>query len=198
MSVKRFVAFCVENKRFSAAVSANLAALLGAIWWSIDANLLQADSAVEIEPLVTSVALMATLLGLNYVNEKIGKPLLRFKLEQCVAQPPGDEMLHGMSIELQNHSIYKCHIRRFYFTIPTQKSIYQLLRDGFTREYLKKFSLEPGQSFSFSVERNEVMGSKLSPDQFGDLIVEDDVGRTYVADQKNFKENLRALFQPKT
>lgn len=168
---------------------ANAAALVASFWWLVDSNFIHDSEYIEIEPIVCTLALIAALLGLNYVNDKIGRPLLRFKIQQCLTK---DE--RGISVELQNHSIYKCHIRRFFLTMPRTKEIYQILRDDFTNNVLGRISLEPGQSFSFNIEREVIMRAG-DVDEFQDLIAEDDIGRRFTASRRSVRGNLRALYQ---
>lgn len=68
-----------DNFRFLLAVIANILALVASIWWLIDSNW-KTGKSLEIEPIVSSIALTATLLGLNFVNNKLSRPLLKVKL----------------------------------------------------------------------------------------------------------------------
>jgi hypothetical protein len=148
---------------------------------------------MEIEPFVTFLALLAGLFGLNYINHKIERPELRFKLSRSVAALPNRDMITGVSIELQNHSIFKCHIKSFYFTVPSKKQIFQILGDGFSGKYLQNIELEPGQSFSFNITKNQISKFKGKITDLIDLVAEDEIERKFVASRKDVRDILISL-----
>ncbi len=97
-----------ENIRFSLAIFANVIALCASVWWLIASNF-NTGSNIEIEPIVTSLALTATLLGLNFVNDKLSKPHLKLKMEMAMTvNPVSGERLDGISLTAPRKSRVAC------------------------------------------------------------------------------------------
>ena len=182
-----------ENKRFALAIIANIFALMLAIYWLIHSNFLSDSVGIELEPIVTSITLMATLLGLNYVNDKLTRPDIRFHISMAIAQPPMGETMIGISIDIQNHSIQKLFISSFNIQLIGQDKILAIVRNGFSKVILGKIVLEPGQAFNLIIDKETIIDAGLKSSDIGDLIVTDQVGRKYISPAKIFRSHVNSL-----
>jgi hypothetical protein len=189
--------FVKDNKRFVSAITANGVALLLALYWLIDANILTDNQKIDLEPIVTSIALFATLLGLNYVNDKLTRPDIRFHISMVFAKLAKDEQLNGISIEIMNHSIRKVFIGSFSIKLKDQDNIITLVKNGFTRDILGRPTLEPGQSLTIILDKETVEQLKLTIENTGDFIVRDQVGRSYITPAGVLASHIGTLLQNK-
>lgn len=182
-----------ENFRFLLAALANLLALMASVWWLIDSNF-TGKEAMEIEPIVSTITLTATLLGLNFVNNKLSKPLLKIKLSISFAQSPLYGNMQGMNVTVENHSIFKTFIRQFQIELPQKNQVAALLYEGFTSQPLPKVILEPGQSFSFNVVKQNLHGDVKAIDEFGRFVVVTDVGHKFYVPAEEVRKQVGYLF----
>lgn len=190
--MKKVAIFVQENIRYILALIVNIIALILAIFWAIQSNWNTSEK-LELEPIVTSVGLTATLLGLNFVNNKLTKPLIKVRIENAVAQDGFNGLIHGIAVTVENHSILKTFIRNFKVEIPNKKEVVQFLYDGFTRQPLNRFALEPGQAFTFHITLKNLRKAPSNPDDYGDFLVTTDIGHTFSAPAKVFRLCLSAL-----
>ncbi len=186
--------FIQENKRYLLAIFANIVALCSSIWWLVDSNW-NSESSFEIEPIVTSVALVATLLGINFVNDKLSKPLLRVRMSNSIAQHPLKGLISGICITVENHSIMKAFIGKFQIHLPEQKEVIQFLYEGFTGQILPKVILEPGQAFSFNIVKVNLTGAPGNSNKYGDFIVTTDVGHEFTIPAKIVRPHITNLLK---
>lgn len=183
-----------ENFRFLLAALANVLALSASVWWLVDSNF-NDKNAIEIEPIVSTITLTATLLGLNFVNNKLSKPLLKIKLSISFAQSPIYGNMQGMNITVENHSIFKTFISQFQIEIPQKNQVTALLYGGFTSQVLPKVVLEPGQSFSFNVVKENIYGTVDSIEEFGRLVVKTDIGHKFYVSSDEVRRQIGYLFE---
>ncbi len=197
--MEKYITYIKENTRFSLAIAANTIALIASIWWLLDSNW-DAKNGVEIEPIVTCIALTATLLGLNFVNDKLTKPNLKIHMSMAMAQHPINGLIHGISVTVENHSMIKAFIRNFQVEIPQTKEILQFLYEGFTEQALGKIIIEPGQAYSFNISKKNISSDKVPKDsaEFGDFIVTTDIGHKFYVPAKIFQEHHSTLMTCKT
>ncbi|GGX62462.1 hypothetical protein [Saccharospirillum salsuginis] len=192
-----FIDFIKENARFVLAIIANVIALCVSIWWLIDSNW-KSGSDLEIEPIVSTVALTATLLGLNFVNDKLSKPNLKVSMSMAMAQHPTKGLMHGISVTVENHSIIKAFVKYFQVEIPEKKQVMQFLYEGFTGQPLSKVIVEPGQSFSFNIVKENMSGAPTDKYEYGDFVVSTDLGYKFSIPAKVFREHFSTLMKCKT
>lgn len=192
-----FIQFLKENIRYLLAVLANIFALIASIWWALDSNW-ETEKPIEIEPIVTCIALTATLLGLNFVNDKLSRPHLKVKLSISMAQHPEYGFSHGINVRVENHSLFKAFIDNFQVKLPEQNGVFQFLHEGFTREPLPKISIEPGQAFSFNIVKRNLTNAPIDAEKYGEFIVKTDVGHKFIVPAKIFQDHFRILMQHET
>ena len=185
--------FIRENIRFLFAVCANLVALVVAIIWAVDSNW-QTGAPLEMEPIVTSIALFATLLGLNFVNDKLTKPHIKVTLSISYAEHPIHGPMNGINIRLENHSVIKTFIKNFQAQLPESKQVLQFMWDGFTEARISNVTLEPGEAFSFNIVKKNFGASSRVVEKYGDFVVTTETGYQFVVPAKIFKEHLEILF----
>lgn len=181
-----------ENFRFLLAALANLLALIASIWWLVESNFSKQGN-IEIEPIVSTITLTATLLGLNFVNNKLSKPLLKIKLSISFAQSPIHGHMQGMNVKIENHSIFKTFISQFQIELPQKEQVAALLYEGFTSQLLPKVVLEPGQSFSFNVVEQNLSGAVNSINEFGRLVVKTDIGHKFYVPAEEVRKHIGYL-----
>ena len=186
-------AFTKDNIRFLLAITANIFALIASVWWFIDSNW-NSNKPIEIEPIVSSIALTATLLGLNFVNDKLTKPRIKVKLSISFAEIPLSGQKQGMNISIENHSIFKVFIRGFHIEYTNKELVAALLYEGFTGRLLQNITLEPGQEFSFNVVKDNLNGAPRDLKEYGNLVVITDVGHRFIVPAKIVREQLGYLF----
>lgn len=197
VSMEPFKQFIEDNFRFLLAAFANVIALIAAIWWVIDSNF-NSTGSVEIEPIVTTIALTATLLGLNFVNNKLSKPFLKVHMTMSMSQHPLKGLIHGISVTVENHSIIKAFIKNFQVQLPEEKQVMQFMYEGFTGQILPKVILEPGQAFSFNISKENISGAPENPESYGDFVVTTDVGHQFRVPDKVFRKHFTTLQKCKT
>jgi hypothetical protein len=190
--MKSYLVFVKENMRFSLAIFANSIALLAAFWWLIISNF-NTSQPIEMEPIVTCLALTATLLGLNFVNDKLTRPFIKVSLSTSMTEHPINGFMYGISVNLENHSMLKAFIKNFQVELPKTKQVMQFLNEGFTEQPLPKVILEPGQAYSFNIVRKNVDIPNLDISSFGDFVVTTDVGYKFIVPAKEFQDRLRVL-----
>tara|TARA_Y100001934_G_scaffold202864_1_gene239115 strand:- start:755 stop:1339 length:585 start_codon:yes stop_codon:yes gene_type:complete len=191
----KYIEFAKDNVRFVLALSANFIALILALYWMIDANFMSDDSDIELEPIVTSIALGATLLGLNYVNDKLTRPDIRFHLSMAMALSPEGKRMDGISVEIMNHSIQKLFISSFSIEIKNENKRVAIARNGFSREIISKPVLEPGQAFSLNIDKETVLKCGLTQENTGDFVVQDQVGRSYRTPVLSMAKHVKTLLE---
>lgn len=197
MSIEPYKQFVRDNFRFLLAAIANVVALCAAIWWLIDSNR-NIDKGVEIEPIVTTIALVATLLGLNFVNNKLSKPLLRVSMSMSMSLHPIKGWIHGIGVTVENHSIVKAFIKNFQVQLPKENKVMQFMHEGFTGQVLPKVILEPGQSFSFNISKENIAGAPENPETYGNFVVTTDIGHQFTVPAKVFRKHFALLQQCET
>lgn len=195
--MNRHLNFLRENTKFALAIFANLIALIASIFWLIDSNF-PLNGIVEIEPIVTSLALFATLLGLNFVNDKLTKPNLKVSLCMAMAQHPLHGFMNGISVNLENHSMIKAFIKNFHVQLPETNQKLKFLHEGFTDAELPKIVVEPGEAFSFNIVKKNFGGTTQDIKSYGDFVVTTDIGYQFVVPAKVFQEHLAFLLARKT
>tara|TARA_R110002050_G_scaffold48192_1_gene111949 strand:- start:4169 stop:4756 length:588 start_codon:yes stop_codon:yes gene_type:complete len=195
--MNKHIEFLKDNIRFSLAIFANAVALLASIWWIIDSNWKSANP-LEIEPIVTCLALSATLLGLNFVNDKLTKPYLKVSLSMAMTQHHVNGLMYGISITLENHSMIKAFIKNFQVQLPETNQVLQFLYDGFTDTVLPKVVIEPGQSYSFNIIKKNLGGTSQDIKSYGDFVVTTDIGHKFTVPAKVFREHVATLLACKT
>lgn len=183
-----------ENFRFLLAALANLLALIASIWWLVESNFSR-QGLIEIEPIVSTITLTATLLGLNFVNNKLSKPLLKIKLSISFAQSPIYGDMQGMNVTVENHSIFKTFISQFQIELPQKEEVAVLLYEGFTSQLLPEVVLEPGQSFSFNVVKQNLSGAVNSINEFGRLVVKTDIGHKFYVPAEEVRKHIGYLLE---
>ncbi|WP_157051616.1 hypothetical protein [Agarivorans gilvus] len=184
--------FVEDNFRFLLAAFANVIALIASIWWVIDSNF-NSTGSIEIEPIVTTMALIVTLLSLNFVNNKLSKPLLKVHMTMVMCQHPLKGWIHGISVTVENHSIIKAFIKNFQVQLLEEKKVMQFMYEGFTGEILPKVILEPGQAFSFNISKENISGVLENPEAYGDFVVTTDVGHQFRVPAKVFRKHFATL-----
>lgn len=184
--------FFKENYRFILAVLANIVALATAIWWAVDSNWKSSNN-LELEPIVTSIGLTATLLGLNFVNDKLTKPRLKVKLDVAIAKDFQDKFIYAISATIENHSIFKVFIKNFKVQLPKRDKVIQFLNDGLTGESLSDVILEPGQSFSLHITKKLLIDAPTDPLEYGEFIVSTEIGHKFSVPSKDFQKCLTAI-----
>lgn len=194
--MKNTLNYIKDNFRFLLAFIANVLALAASIWWLIDSNW-RAGKSLEIEPIVSSITLTATLLGLNFVNNKLSKPLLKIKLSISLAHNNLYGKKQGMNITVENHSIFKTFISQFQLELTSKKAFIPLLYEGFTSAPLPKVILEPGQSFSFNVVNEDLNGAPTDLSDYGRFIVKTDIGHAFYVPAEELRKQLGYLFKSK-
>ena len=190
------LSYIKDNFRFLLAIMANILALVASIWWLIDSNW-KTGKTLEIERVVSSIALTATLLGLNFVNNKLSKPLLKVKLSISFSHNNLYGTKQGMNITIENHSIIKTFISQFQLELPSKKAVIPLLYEGFTSAPLPKVILEPGQSFSFNVISENLNGAPSDLSEYGRFIVKTDIGHKFYVPAVELRKQLGYLFKSK-
>lgn len=190
--MKKYIEYAKENKRFASAIITNAIALIASVWWLIDSNF-KDGSSIEIEPIVTVLALTATLLGINYVNDKLTRPHLKVKLSMAIAAPPGEDVIHGIDATIENHSMIKAYIKNFKATLPKEKKVMQFLYDGFTKQPLQGITIEPGQSKSIHIVASDIANGPQDPEDYGDFIVTTDLGYKFIVPGEKFRDHLSKL-----
>ena len=195
--MRRLITFMRENTRFTLAILANSLALAVSTWWLIQSNW-NNPGKLEIEPIVSCIALTATLLGLNFVNDKLTKPHLRVRLSMSMAKPPFGDLLHGINVTVENHSVLKAFLKSFQIRLPKQKRIIVFLYEGFTEEPLQKMALEPGQAFSFNITQKNLSAAPVDIKEYGDFVVVTDVGYEFTVPAQIVREHILSLRQAKS
>lgn len=186
------VGFLKENFRFALAMMANVLAFAVSVWWFFDSNW-NTSNPVQIEPLVACISLCATLLGLNFVNNKLTKPHLKVSLSMALANDPIRGPIKGINVSIENHSILKSFIRSFQVLLPGKGQVVQFLYDGFSGEPLPKVVLEPGQSFSFYIVKENLRKAPQEIAEYGDFVVTTDIGYKFIIPAKKFREHFAFL-----
>jgi uncharacterized UPF0146 family protein len=194
--MSKYSEYIKANKRFALAIAANIFALITSIWWLIESNL-KATDGLEIEPIVTTIALTATLLGLNFVNDKLTKPNLKIRMSIAMMHHPVNGLTYGIGVTVENHSMIKAFIKNFQVEMPEKKAILQFLYEGFTRQPLGKIIIEPGQAYSFNISKENLTGPEIPTESsaFGNFIVTTDIGYQFIVPAKVFHEHHATLFQ---
>lgn len=190
--MKNFFELARDNIRFLLAILVNVTALIVAFIWMIDSNW-SGNSKIEMEPIVTFLALCATLLGLNFVNDKLTKPHIKVKMSMAVTNHPLHGHMAGINVTLENHSIIKAFIKNFKVSLPKSNQFLQFLYDGFYDTPLPKVILEPGEAFSFNMVKKNFEGTPQQVDYYGDFIVTTDTGYKFTVSAKVFREHLATL-----
>ena len=180
-----------DNPRFTLAIIANVAALCFSIFWMYSSNF-------KIDSIVSSLALLATLLGLSYVNDKLSRPHLTVKLSMAIAKPPFGDFIDGINVTIENHSVIKAFIRHVQVELPRTKQVIPFLYEGFTDQPLPKIVIEPGQAFSFNIARKNLDGAPADPSSYGSLVVTTDLGYKFSVPAKVFQEHFTSLFRAET
>ncbi len=192
--MKSYLVYLKENVRFTLAILVNLIALLASIWWLISSNF-NTTQPIEMEPIVTCLALTATLLGLNFVNDKLTRPHIKIKLSTSMIEHPTKGFMCGIGVDLENHSMLKAFIKNFQVELPETNEVIQFLYEGFTEQPLPKVILEPGQAYSFNIVRKNIEIPNLNVLSFGDFVVTTDVGYKYIVPAKEFQDHVRFLLE---
>jgi hypothetical protein len=194
--MSKYSEYIKENTRFALAIAANIFALITSLWWLIESNL-KATDGVEIEPIVTTIALTATLLGLNFVNDKLTKPNLKIRMSIAMMHHPVNGLTYGIGVTVENHSMIKAFIKNFQVEMPEKKANLQFLYEGFTLQPLGKIVIEPGQAYSFNISKENLTGAEIPTESsaFGNFIVTTDIGYQFTLPAKVFHEHHATLFQ---
>ena len=189
--MSRLLDYVKDNPRFSLAIAANAAALIFSIYWLW-------ISRFQIESIVSSLGLLATLLGLNYVNDKLSRPHLAVKLSMSVAKPPNRDFIHGINVTIENHSVIKAFIKNVQVELPSTKQVIAFLYEGFTDAPLRKIVIEPGQAFSFNIAKKNLNGAPVDPASYGKLVVTTDLGYKFNVPARVFQEHFSSLLRVET
>jgi hypothetical protein len=187
----RLLTYVKENPRFTLVVTANAIALCFSTYWLWTSNF-------EMEPIVSSLGLLATLLGLNYINDKLSKPHLKVSLSMSVAKPPRGDFIYGINVTIENHSVIKAFIKHVQVELPNTNEVIPFLYEGFTDQPIPKIVMEPGQSFSFNIAKKNLSAGPHDPSSYGKLVVTTDIGYKFIVPAKIFQQHYASLFKTET
>ena len=190
---KLFRSFVVDNYRFFLAFIFNIFALICSIYWFLEANVINNKGAFELEPLITSLVLFATLFGFSFINNKLSYPNVKISSQIALAYPPQGGELSAVAVDIQNHSISKVYLSSFFIKLLEEKADYHLLRDAFTNQPIGKVVLNPGQAFRLYVDKKILEEEKITIDKIGDFVVKDDIGREFSINAKSFRASLQSV-----
>lgn len=170
---------------FPLAITFNLIAFFSSLYWAYIENIGH-EKILSMEPIVTSLTLLATFFALFYVNNKLSAP--HIEIDAAFAFTSNQ---NGAMITLQNHSSYKVYIQYVYVELlhknsPPQKLVFEY--DALNRGLLS-FSIEPAASFSFMLSHKSFHLDRFDKSKFGDLYIVTDLG--YV--EKVKKEKVHGL-----
>lgn len=190
---KLFLSFVMDNYRFLLAFIFNFFALICSVYWFLDVNVLNAKNSIELEPLVTTLALCATLFGFSFINNKLTRPNVKVSSQLALAYPPRGGEICFVVVDVQNHSISKVYLSSFIIILLNKDVDYHLVRDAFTNEAIGKVALNPGQAFRLYVDSKVLDEENITIDKIGGFVVSDDIGRKFSINAKNFRATLQAV-----
>lgn len=110
-----------------------------------------------------------------------------------IAKPLIGNVLHGISVTLENHSIQKAFVKSYKIKLPKQRKVIQFLFEGFTGQPIVKAPLEPGQAFSFNIVMKNLKGAPDDLSEYGELIVTTDIGYEFKVPATIVREHVREL-----
>ncbi len=163
------------NIRIFLALTLNIIAIILSIIWCYKMNW-QTDS-VHYESILSIITLLMTLFGLNFLNDRIGKPTLKLRMKPITVYSELSPTVNAVALDIVNHSLMKVYIsniqiendQRIRTSDGLTKIISNLVVDGTSGRYLAHQALEPGEKFRFTMTRSQFGGQ--CPQQFGRLIV---------------------------
>ncbi|EHK9055029.1 hypothetical protein V9789_004307 [Vibrio vulnificus] len=181
------------NFRFKLAVIVNLIALGFAIFWAYNSNVLINEEQFQLEPVVTSLALFATLLGLNYVDNKLSKPAINLKSSFAYYSDSSGVSQAAIAVNIQNLSFTPVYFGCFQIKFKNEDKVLQIVFNGVTRETLSNITLNPGQSYTVYIDKQMLLDGGMDGSNAGEFVAIDQVDRIYSIHEKSFN-NLVKLY----
>ena len=164
-SLVRFVAFPL-------AITFNLIAFISSLYWAYIENF-GYNKTLSMEPIVTSLTLLATFFALFYVNNKLSAPHIKSVVSYAFTTDQ-----NGAMITLENHSNYKIFIQYIYVDLiqPNTTPKKLVFKHDALHRNLMNFSIEPAASFSFMLSEKSFHLDQYDKEHFGDLFITTDLG----------------------
>lgn len=183
----RFKSFLLENKRFSVAIFTNIIAITFSVIWLFVSNL-DKNFSFELEPLVTTLTLLAALFGLNFVNNKFTRPDLRLQLSVSIMHGTAKK---AFSLKVSNHSLSTVYISGISIEVIIDDKPFNipLLTDSFTRMPIKNH-IESGNSLIGNFYKRAFMDDKVNLNDYKAILVRTELNQEFRLGTKALRETI--------
>ena len=99
-----------------------------------------------------------------------------------------------LSVTAQNHSSQPIFLSQWSLSLPGD-SVFTVLRDHATGEWLHRRELRPGESFTLHIDPYEVMSSGRSFADFDHAIVRDEIDRSFASERGSVQKALESMLR---
>ncbi len=187
----------IINIRILLALTLNIIAIILSIIWCYEMNW-QAGF-IHYESILSTITLFMTLSGLNFLNDRIGRPTIKLSVKAITVYSKFSLPIDAVALDIVNHSLTKVFIsniqvendQRIRTSDGFKNKISNLVIDGTSGKQLARQALEPGEKFRFTMTRDQ-FGEQV-PQQFGRLIVTTETEHKFYVSKKKVRDVFSRL-----
>ncbi len=129
-------------------------------------------------------------IEVEHINKKTEKPEIKIFARASLANHPFRGMLYAINLTAQNHSTQKVYINSFIVKLKNHMQII-FPSDYITEKYQERRVLNPGESYSFNINPQDLIREN-DIDDIDTAILIDDIDREYKMDSEQFHKVIRS------
>ncbi|EGR0027701.1 MULTISPECIES: hypothetical protein [Vibrio harveyi group] len=153
------------------------------------------SAAIHYESILSTITLIITFAGLNFLNDRLGKPTIKLVLKNIIVCSTYEPEVKAVALDIVNHSLVKVFISNIQIEYYQghEKSLANMLVDGSSGRPFVRCPLEPGEKFRFTItlDQFELSQQDYNSRQLGRAIVTTETShRFYVR-----KNTVRRAFE---
>ncbi|MEZ9241110.1 hypothetical protein AB4116_16270 [Vibrio splendidus] len=152
---------------------------------------------IHYESVLSTITLIITLTGLNFLNDRIGKPTVKLALSNICICSSLEPTKKALALDIVNHSIMKVFIGSIQLEcyLAGEKWLANMLVDGGSGQVFFRQTLEPGEKFRFTMTLSQFQLSQpdYSHRNVGRIIVTTETGHKFYIGKKEVKRLFEQL-----
>ncbi|MGR5554624.1 hypothetical protein ACPV5Y_19565 [Vibrio alfacsensis] len=146
---------------------------------------------------MSTITLLITFAGLNFINDRLGKPTVKLVLKNILVGSNYEPSVKALALDIVNHSIVKVfigHIQVEYYR-GKEKLLANMVFDGSSGQAFFRRPLEPGEKFRFTITLEQFELSPLNYDSrnIGRVIVTTETGHRFYVGKKLVQRAFKQL-----
>lgn len=155
------------------------------------------SDSIHYESVLSTITLLITFAGLNFINDRLGKPTVKLALRNILVCSTHEPTVKAVALDIVIHSIVKVfigYIQVEYYR-GKEKVLANMLVDGSSGQAFVRRPLEPGEKFRFTItlEQFELSQPNYDSRHIGRVIVTTETGHRFYVGKKLVQRAFKQL-----